>query len=435
MPEAIRADTEAALRTPAEKQTEVQKYLAAKFGAALTVKPEEVTAGFNSAEKAAVAKVDAQLAATAAKRRKWGKIQALYDLGPSPTTHLLVRGNEQTPGHEVPPGFLRVLSRSEAHAMAHSPAPYNGTSGRRSDLARWLTQTDSPASALVARVMVNRIWKQLFGQGIVPTPDNFGVQGQRPTHPDLLEWLSAEFAANGWRIKPLVRLMMTSTAYRQSSHRDPSLKLSAEPPEQVDPGNELLWRMRLRRLEAEVVRDAILTVSGDLECTAGGPPVMIKARPDGMVTVADDRLATPGDPYRRSVYLLTRRAYNLSLLTVFDQPLVATNCLARGTSALPLQSLFMINDAFLAEQADHFSRRVERSLLGAAEPDERVARAFRTALARSPNATEVATCVDLLRRQTERFLSAGVAPGEAGHRALAQLCLTLLNTSEFLFAE
>ncbi len=110
--------------------------------------------------------------------------------------------------------------------MATSPPPFDGTSGRRTRLARWLTRTDSPASALLARVMVNRIWKQLFGQGIVPTPDNFGIQGQPPTHPELLEWLSAEFVANGWRIKPLIKLMMTSTAYRQASRRDTSAATS-----------------------------------------------------------------------------------------------------------------------------------------------------------------------------------------------------------------
>ena len=114
-----------------------------------------------------------------------------------------MRGNEQSPGPEVPPGFLRVLVRSTPTLWRRPLAPFDGTSGRRTALARWLTRTDSPASALLARVMVNRIWKQLFGQGIVPTPDNFGVQGQRPTHPELLEWLSAEFVANGWRIKPL----------------------------------------------------------------------------------------------------------------------------------------------------------------------------------------------------------------------------------------
>jgi hypothetical protein len=162
---------------------------------------------------------------------------------------------------------------------------------------------------------------------------------------------------------------------------------------------------------------------------------MIHAGPDGMVTVARDRPADGGETYRRSVYLLARRAYNLSLLTVFDQPLVATNCLARGSSALPLQSLFMLNDAFLAEQADHFAGKVERSISAAASLDERVSAAFRAALARPPNTTEIATLTELLRRQSQRGLSTGMTPTKAGHHALVQLCTTLLNTSEFLFAE
>jgi hypothetical protein len=435
LPPAIRSDTKSAVRTPVAQRTEVQKYLAEKFAAALAVKPDEVGASLNAAERESAAQLEAQIKKTASRRRKWGKIQALYDVGPPPPTHLLVRGNEQSPGYEVPPGFLRVLCRSDADALASAPPPFDGTSGRRTALARWLTGTGSPASALLARVMVNRIWKHLHGQGIVPTPDNFGVQGQRPTHPELLEWLGAEFVANGWRVKPLVKLMMTSTAYWQASRRDSSGGPSGTLAEKIDPSNELLWRMRLRRLEAEAVRDAILAVSGDLDRALGGRPVMIHARPDGMVTVARDRLPNPASQFRRSVYLLTRRAYNLSLLTVFDQPSVATNCLNRGASALPLQSLFMLNDAFLAEQADHFAKRVERCLGPSASLEERINRAFRMALARDPNASEVATCAGLLRRQTERGLSAGMPPGEAARQALVQLCLTLINTSEFLFAE
>ncbi len=281
--------------------------------------------------------------------------------------------------------------------------------------------------------MVNRIWKHLFGRGIVPTPDNFGVQGQPPTHPELLEWLSSELVDNGWRIKPLIRLMMTSTAYRQASRRDITAAHSTPDPESIDPGNELLWRMRLRRLESEVVRDAILAVSGDLNRTEGGPLVPIVARPDGRVEVAKDRLSDPRERYRRSIYLITRRAYNLSLLTVFDQPLVATNCLKRAASAVPLQSLFMLNDAFLVEQAEHLAGRVERC--SPAEPEQRIGLAFRIVLARRPNANETAACRDLLSRQAELFRARGKTGGEAAHQALVQLCLTLLNTSEFLYAE
>ena len=455
LPAVIRADVQDALRTPGARRNEVQKYLAAKFGSSLAIKAEEVTAGLNAGEKESIKALEARVAATEARRRKWGKIQALYDVGPPPPTHLLIRGSEQSPGAEVAPGFLRVLCRSDAEAIVRTRAPHEGTSGRRTALARWLTEAGSPASSLAARVMVNRVWKHLFGQGIVPTPENFGAQGQPPTHPELLEWLSCELVANGWRIKPVIRLIMSSTVYRQASRREKTLAESGPDPESIDPGDELLWRMRLRRLESEVVRDAILSVSGDRHDAEGGPPVPIVTRPDGLVEVAKDKLANPRDRYKRSIYLTTRRAYNPSLLTVFDQPLVATNCLGRSASAVPLQSLFLLNDAFLAEQAEHFARRVERSVgRGSPDPARSVGRgspdpaldpteglpaeielAFRMALARRPGANEAATCRDLLHRQAKLFRASGLSRAEAGHQALTQLCLTLFNTNEFLYAE
>jgi hypothetical protein len=433
LPEVIRADTKTAIETAKEKRNEVQKYLTAKF-AGLAVKPEEVTAALSESEKRAAADLDAEIAATEPKRRKWGKIQALYDVDQPPPTHLLLRGSEETPGAEVTPGFLQVLCRSETQARPSIVSPHESTSGRRSALAHWLTNPDSPASPLVARVMVNRICQQLFGRGIVPTSDNFGAQGQPPTHPELLEWLSDRFVASGWRVKPLVTLMMTSTAYRQASRQDSQrANSSGADPEKIDPGNELLWRMRLRRLESEVVRDSILAVSGKLNRTAGGPPIPIVARPDGMVMVAKDRLADPADEWRRSMYLVTRRAYNVSLLTVFDQPLVATNCLRRDSSAVPLQSLVMLNDAFLAEQAEHFANRVQQ--FASTSTDGRIEAAFRLALARKPNAAELASCNELLKQQTDLAVSAGAASDAATRQALVQLCQTLLNTSEFLYAE
>src|SRR5262249_29442673 len=147
-----------------------------------------------------------------------------------------------------------------------APSPFRGTSGRRLALARWFTTADSRPAGLLARVMVNRLWQHLFGKGLVPSAGNFGRSGQPPTHPELLEWLGSEFARSGWRIKPMLKLLMTSNAYRQAS-RSPSTATAGErrsaaershDPEAVDPGNRLLWRMRLRRLEAEVIRDALL---------------------------------------------------------------------------------------------------------------------------------------------------------------------------------
>jgi hypothetical protein len=428
VPEAIRADVRTALATVPEKRNEIQKYLAGKLGPALRVAPQEIDAALSGADKDKLAALGRQTTELEAGRRRYGKIQALYDVGPPPPTYRLKRGNHETPGPEVPPGFIRILCDSDDEAVLRENRQIRASSGRRTALARWLTRPNSRASALLARVLVNRLWQHTFGEGIVPMADNFGTSDEPPTHPELLEWLASEFVRGGWRIKPLLKLMMMSSAYRQSSH----VAGAAAEAERVDPRNRLLWRMRLRRLDAEVIRDAVLAVSGRLDPTAGGPPLLIHSRPDGMVVLDEKALPTPTARYRRSVYLLFRRAYNLSLLSVFDQPLVAVNCPARDTSAIPLQSLTMLNDAFLAEQAEAFADRVTRRV-GTNRPEALVCTAFRLALARQPTAAEVRICCDLLARQTAfHRTSGGVDPRRA---ALVQLCHTLLNTSEFLYAE
>ncbi|HVC97985.1 MAG TPA: PSD1 and planctomycete cytochrome C domain-containing protein [Pirellulales bacterium] len=441
LPEPIRDDVKQALAASTEKRTEIQKYLFGKFSSTLAVKPEEIAAALNETDKRSVAECEAQIAEANAARRTCGKLQALFDLGPPPPTHLLVRGDFESPGAEVPPGFLRVLCRSEADAVATVAPPHEGTSGRRTALARWLTATDSPAAGLLARVHVNRIWRQLFGRGLVSTPDNFGVQGQRPTHPELLDWLAAEFMAGGWRVKPLMKSMLLSSVYRQASRRE-STESTTNPqpalnPEMVDPANDLLWKMRLRRLESEVVRDTILAAGGQLNRAVGGPPVPIETRMDGMVVVARNKLASPADACRRSVYLLTRRAYNLSLLAVFDQPPVATNCLARDASAVPPQSLTMLNDEFIAEQARGLADRVETAVTVPPEEIEtaRIEMAFRLALVRKPDSRERDRCREIFARQAQRYRTMGESEPAAMHLALVQLCRTLFNTSEFLYAE
>ncbi len=434
LPQAVRTDTKAALDTPAGKRSPVQAYLVEKFAADVQVSPDQITASLSDAEKAAVTDLETKIAAAESERQKIGKIQALFDITAPPSTHLLLRGSEQSPGAEVQPGYLRVLSNTDDDALAAVQSPYEGTSGRRLALAHWLTERGSRAEALVARVMVNRLWQHVFGRGLVATPDNFGAQGQPPTHPELLDWLSAEFVEGGWQIKPLLRQMLNSTAYRQASRREtrPIAPAIADP-EDIDPANDLLWRMRVRRLESEVIRDAILSVCGTLNLKMGGPPVPISAMPDGMVAVANDKVAEPPDSSRRSVYLVSRRAYNLSLLTVFDQPLVATNCVERVASAVPLQSLFMLNDAFVIDQAEQLANRIVKNRATADE--QAITSLFRTVLARQPNNDEITTCRDLLRQQTAAYQAAGAAPTEAGHQALVQLCHTLLNTSEFLYVE
>jgi hypothetical protein len=276
-----------------------------------------------------------------------------------------------------------------------------------------MVDVKTPAGSLVARVQVNRIWQHLFGRGIVATDDNFGAQGRTPTHPELLDWLAARFAADGWRVKPLLRMLMTSDVYKQASAGDDPKAAEA------DPGNDLLWRMRLRRLESESVRDAILAVSGKLDRTMGGTPVLTAAQPDGSVIIKEDSLPTPTAKWRRSLYLLARRNYHPALLGVFDQPIVATNCTGRQSAAVVTQSLTMLNNAVVLEQSDAFADRV---IIESGNDDAKaIDLAFRLALTRSPRGDEQSWCADFLRGHQPR------------REAIAQLCHVLFNSSEFLY--
>jgi mono/diheme cytochrome c family protein len=423
LPESERSAVCDALRTPADKRNAAQKTLATKHEAAFKIEPAEARALLSDAQRELLGAGDRQIDTLNKQRRGWGTIQAVIDTGPPSPTHLLRRGNHETPGAEIAPGFLSVLSASDAAAVLPETKPAGASSGRRLALARWLTTPDTPASGLVVRVQVNRIWQQLFGRGLVATSDNFGRSGARPTHPELLDWLATEFVRGGWRIKPFLKLLMTSSAYRQAS----ACKDSG-PAETLDPGNDLLWKMRLRRLESETVRDALLSVSGRLDPTLGGPPVPLEVRPNGEVVIKEQ--GTPGKN-RRSVYVLARRNYQLSLLSVFDQPVVATNCTCRTPAAVVSQSLTMLNDAFVLSQADAFAERVART--AGADLEKRIDLAYRIALSRGPTAQEAVLCAELVRRHAERYRSEKVPDDQAQRKALAQFCHVLLNTSEFLY--
>jgi hypothetical protein len=436
LPEAIRADTKTAVETAADKRNEIQKYLASKFEGTLKISPEELTTALSPEEKAVEKSLVDRIAALNTGKRTWGIIQAVYDVGPPSPTYLLRRGNLDRPGAEVAPGMLRVLCSTDSQSAVDAQQPNPHSSGRRLALARWLAQPDSAAAGLVSRVYVNRAWQYLFGQGIVATSDNLGNSGARPTHPELLDWLAVEFQAGGWQVKPLLKLMMTSNVYMQASRRaeardsdvgSASGAAGAADPELVDPANELLWRMRIRQIESEGVRDAILATSGMLEETIGGPPTMIEGQPDGTIVV-EKKNNPPRSVNRRSMYLLARRRYNLSLLDAFDQPEMTSNCTRRAPSAVVSQSLAMLNDDFVLEQADAFAKRVE-SEAGQAP----VERAFELALGRLPDEAEAGWAAELLRQQAERCQKLPMPPAEAAHKALAHLCQMLLNTNEFLY--
>jgi hypothetical protein len=427
LPEPIRADVKRARETPADKRTMVDEYLADKFKQALEIGDAEVAALLDAPQTARIAACDRRIAELRAGRRAWGTIQAAYDVGPPPATRILNRGNHETPGAAVEPGFFAVLSSSESPAAADrsAPAPPAGeTSGRRLALARWLTDWTSPAGGLAARARVNRVWQHLFGTGLVPTSENLGLSGAEPTHPELLDWLAARYVADGRRIKPLVKLLVMSAVYRQASSS------GSDGPSAADPENRLLARMPLKRLEAEIVRDAILSVSDQLDLALGGPSLPLEVQPDGMVVLQKTSPAPAAS--RRSLYVLARRNYHLSLLGVFDQPTMSTNCPNRQQSAVVLQSLTMLNDARVIDAAEKFARRV---LDTAARHDAaaQIGLSFRIALGRDPSPAEMARSQELLSEHAAELATADVPADELPPRALAHLCHMLLNSNEFLY--
>ncbi len=434
VPEVIREDLRIALKSFENELRPAQRYLKEKFEPVVMPSEEQIQALLNSEELGRASRLKSRLAALERHRRTYATLQATVDSGPSAPTYFLVRGNYLTPGPEVEPGMPAVLTDPGGEPLLAGGRATGESSGRRLALAQRLTEPDSRAAGLVARVRVNRVWQRLFGEGIVATSDNLGRNGARPTHPELLEWLADGFVRGGWQVKPLVRLLVASTAYRQQSSL-PGPKESAGDRQRVrmamnlDPGNRLLWRMPLRRLESEVIRDSIMTVSGKLSRTMGGPGIRLDGRADGMVTVSEPDLAHPGDRWRRSLYLVGRRNYNLTLLSVFDQPKMSMNCARRATSAAVLQTLVMLNDAFLLEQARSFAGRVARL---ARDPGKRIELAFRLALARKPSREEVSWSLELLQREAGRRLATAAGPEAADLEALASLCQMILNSNEFL---
>jgi hypothetical protein len=430
LPETDREAALKALAVPEAKRTPQQRRQVDKVkGVRLTL--EALGPRMDEAKRAEAASLEREIAELERGRRKYRTLECMYDTGAPPETFVHRRGDFESKGATVGPGGLEVLS-ADGSDFAPEP-PFEGTSGRRLALADWLTREGTPAASLVARVYVNRLWLDLFGQGLVATPENFGAMGARPTHPELLDWLASELQRNGWRTKPLLRLMLNARAYQQSSRTSDYPGRQGASPEKADPENSLLWRMRLRRLESEAIRDSMLAVSGTLNPKVGGPAVKTTTQADGMVLVSDKDLADPKDRYRRSLYLVARRRYNLSLLGVFDQPVMSTNATTRGASAVVLQSLMMLNDAEVDSQAHHFADRVEKA--AGATLDAKLNWAFRYAFGRRPDSQELEWARSLYQRELDRYLSKPQPEPAAGREALASVCHVLLNSNEFLYRQ
>ena len=261
-----------------------------------------------------------------------------------------------------------------------------------------------------------------FGKGLVATPGDFGRLGEKPSHPELLDWLADDFVRNGWRLKHLHRLIMNSTAYRQASRRDPAL-------DAIDPDNRLLGRMSVRRLEAEAVRDAILAVSGKLDPTMFGPPLPVAPDEAGQVLIGKDTRDSAGRPtgppgslgdaeFRRSLYVQVRRSLPLGFTESFDVPSLSPNCERRETSTVAPQSLALMNSEFSFARATDAAERVAR--IAGADPSARVRHAWRLALSEEPDDEQVAEAVAFLGEQREEFARTPMPRGEEGQGGARQ---------------
>ena len=345
-----------------------------------------------------------------------GKISWATDTSKSPPeVFLLERGNYGTRKDKVPAIPPAVLC-DEPNRYAESPS--DSTTGRRLAFANWLTAPGSRPAALAARVQANRFWQHHFGTGLVATPENLGVAGSPPSHPDLLEHLAAELVRGEWSAKRLHRRILTSAAYRQRSQA--SEKSLAE-----DADSRLLSRYPLRRLDAEAIRDSMLAASGDLDERMLGPYVPTTRDGGGEVIVPEDQ---PGSR-RRSIYLYQRRTQVLSMLAVFDSPSIVFNSLSRPRSTMPLQSLSQLNSTFVLKRAEHLAAR-----LGAEYPEDETSRlsaAFMMTLGRPAAETQLAAAKELLAAQKEAYEKENLD----GSLAWRDLCQMLLASNKFLYLE
>jgi hypothetical protein len=364
------------------------------------------------------------------------------DLGvEAPPTHLLEGGSWKRPEALVEPGFPEFLGattpQKTALAYIHRKAP---TTGRRTQLAYWLTRRDHP---LTARVIVNRLWQHHFGRGIVESPNDFGSQGDPPTHPELLDWLAVELVDHGWSLKHIHRLMVTSSTYQLSSLVDAS-DAGAIAAAKLDADNKLWWRANRQRLEGEEIRDAMLQVAGDLNFKMHGPSTRPKL-PDGVsARYAWKPNKDPVERNRRSIYVLAKRNMRFPLFEAFDQPDMHQSCPRRAVTVTAPQSLAMLNSQLTLELAHRWAERLVAE--HGHDPDELVRAAYRAAYSRTAANEEIdlakaflADDAALAAENPDATSSPEHSPAAADEShdglnvdAVAEFCHALFNSNEFI---
>ena len=323
-------------------------------------------------------------------------------------TYVVRRGDPNQKVEEARPGFVQVLMRRGDDSKWRTAKPAGATSSfDRRNLANWLCDVDDGAGHLLARVIVNRIWYHHFGRGLVPTPSDFGFQAERPSHPELLDFLAAELIRGGWRMKPLHKLIMQSAAYRQSNATDPARQ-------KVDPDNKLVWHRPLRRLEAEIVRDAIMSTAGVLDETMFGSG------------------SPAADQPRRSIYFFVKRSKLTPLMTLFDGPDTLQDLAVRPETTVAPQALALMNNEVLRGYAQAFAKRLKPASPGDLEAS--VAHGYLAALGRDPTSDERRDAVSFLRTQSAAYRSEGQADA-AELSAWTDFCQVLFSVNEFIYVK
>lgn len=345
-----------------------------------------------------------------------GKIAWTTDVAsPAPQVHVLLRGNYHSPGEVVEPAGFACLSSTNDNPQAAASSPRS--SGRRLKFAEWLTTPDSPRSALLARVQVNRLWQHHFGTGIVASADNFGISGTAPSHPELLEWLANRFVQSRWSTRQVVREIIQSSTYRQSSQAD-ELRLKA------DADGRRLSRFPVRRLDAEAIRDSLLTAAGDLDDRMFGPYVPTTRVGTGETIVQEHSSGAR----RRSIYLQQKRTQVHSLLQVFDAPSIVFNSIRRPRSTMPLQSLSLLNSDFTVARSRSLGERV---INGFASDSERIRWLWARTTGQEPSEEDIVASVRFLQDQIAEY------PGQpdSSRNAWADLSQVLLIGNAALYLD
>ncbi|MEX1097620.1 MAG: DUF1553 domain-containing protein [Planctomycetales bacterium] len=363
--------------------------------------------------------------------------------GPAPASHLMLRGNYRRPGPELAPASPRILSHAlEPVSFREKAAPAD----RRTALADWLARPENP---LATRVIVNRLWQQHFGRGIVASPSDFGIMGDSPTHPELLDWLATELPRREWKLKALHRLMVTSATYRQASRAGrEAASVEWKRNREGDPKNDLWTRMPRRRLDGEEIRDALLAASGRLNRRSGGPSVRPPLPAEVVRTLSKNLWEVTPDKAeydRRSVYLFVRRNLAYPMFAAFDKPDAAQSCSRRNRSTTAPQALTLLNSELSLEAARDLAGRLLRE---ADDDAARIDACYLRALGRRASAKERALAAEFLKNDADALRREGRRAGDLPlpselpadadiHAAAAwtDFCLALLNSNEFVYLD